>query len=203
MNPTVAKILSEHRRMLGAAHDAVEQGGDVDEVMYGHVILHAFSDELASMDGELVDLDADTARMVGLGVLEDMCASLDVVLDALDRGEESDFDELGDTMASLFRELASCIPHTIDHFRTKSETVDMWVTDNPDVLEIMLEETQSSALEPYELLEAMVAWTASLSNAERNELTDRFNAEPAVVVREVMRRAELARQLEQGFDEAL
>jgi hypothetical protein len=175
----------------------VAAGADIDELVYGHDLLHMYGRTARRVVvDELVPLDGTERAAVATAVLTEMGELLDAALAGAEAGSRDDGGELAVELEGLFAELAPCIPEALASYQRRTGLLDAWLEQRPEVLTALLEATMTSKMAPYDLLEALLRWTAELDPVEREELHRRFAAEPASVITEALARAELAAELE-------
>lgn len=188
-------IMGTHYEMLVSLSGQVADGGDPDDIFDGHDLLHAFAEEIYAIeDSEYMTLTARDRRRVAGPVLAEMADVLEQYLNG-----SRLLDDVGDAMTELFRELVPCIPTALAHYRSRMRGVEEWLAEHPEVTSAMDDETNQSTLGPFELIEALHNWMESLDDDERDDLRDRFDADPEFVVREALQRAALARELDEGL----
>lgn len=196
MDPTLLRIYRAQHQMLVELAAGVAAGADIDELVYGHDLLHMYSRVARRIELDaLVPLDGEERCAVATGVLTEMAELLGVAIAAADAGSTDDGTALLAEMEALFAELASCIPEALGSYQRRTGLLDSWLEARPEVLTALLESTMNSKLAPYDLLEALLRWTGELDPVEREELHRRFASEPAAVITEALARAELAAEL--------
>lgn len=201
MNSSFSKMLSVQRTMLTDLCAGVEAGADVDELLCGHDILHTFAAEIRDLDLDaLTPIGGEDRAVVARGVLTEMVELLDDTLANLVAGLPGNLVTLGQELRALFCELAACIPTALALYRTRTRALDAWLEQHPDALAALMEGTEDSRLEPFELLDALMVWMEALPDLERAELKHRFRETPGGVIRESLARAELSAELNGGID---
>lgn len=167
MTETLDRFLTQvDAASLGALLERFTDDGDEND---GDEYL---ADPLTDLDGEAADLDEASQR----------------TLDAYQACVEE--------MASLFRELAPCIPRAIEEYVEHSEALDRWLVEHPDVQVVVHQETVASSFAPHELLAALDDWIDELDDDDFAELHTRFALEPEAVIREAIQRATFAAQMD-------